>query len=70
MKGVGDWLQFFLRFLLLGLESRIFEFGFFSGFNHEKSSLLVSVVVAPRLVTMPTQSLRGSVAKLFSRMFL
>ncbi|RRT36430.1 hypothetical protein B296_00047220 [Ensete ventricosum] len=42
----------------------------FSGFNQEKSSLLASMVVAPRLVAMPTQSLHGFVAKLFCRKFL
>ncbi|RWW35759.1 hypothetical protein BHE74_00059271 [Ensete ventricosum] len=70
MKGAGGRLQFFLRILLLGLESRIFEFGFFSGFNQEKSLLLASVVVAPQLIAMPTQSLCGSVVKLLSHKFL
>ncbi|RRT84859.1 hypothetical protein B296_00013029 [Ensete ventricosum] len=70
MKGVDALLQFVLHILLLRLESRIFEFGFFDGFNQEKLSLLASVVVAPWLVTMPTQSLHGSVAKLLSRKFL
>ncbi|RWW53724.1 hypothetical protein BHE74_00039760 [Ensete ventricosum] len=53
MNRADDRLQFLLCILLLRLEIRIFRFGFFNGFNHQKSPLFAMVVVAPQLIAMP-----------------
>ncbi|RRT68574.1 hypothetical protein B296_00038189, partial [Ensete ventricosum] len=56
--------------VLLELTIYVLEFKFFNRLDHQKPPLSATMIAAPRLIVMPTQSLHDSVTKFFSRQLL